>query len=813
MIGDIRFAVRALARDRRFALVVILTLALGIAVNTTVFTLLNSLVLRPLTAPAAERVVRIHPIDDRGERQNLFSYRDYLDYRGQTRALEMVAAYVPVAVTIAVSSDPADRRPDDAVAYAVSASYFALLGMQPAQGRTFAHDEEDAPSTRVGVISDRLWNRRFARDRAALGSMILVNGRPFTIVGVADERFIGSEPVIPEVWLPLSAHDVVAPEADVAENRDSRWLLVIGRLSRGVSRSAAAAELSVVARRLAATYPSPRRPAAVDVVRATFFSLEPRVWPIVLLILGVAALVLVIACANVANLTLARAASRQRELAIRLAIGATRARLVRLLVVESLAIGVAGAAAGLLLSGWLLRFLYPIGVSLVPFPSATVLLDLSPDVRVFAYTFALATAAGTAVGLAPALQFSTRRISARLHEDGAAIGTIARPSAVRHALVVLQVATCLVLLAGAGLLTRAVQRARTLDLGFDPSGVVMTSSDVRRHGYTDTRAAEFNRRLEARASTLAGWRAAAFTSHVPLTGGLRLTSIDAESPPGTRSVRASAPVRFVSARYFDVLRIPIVAGRTFTDEELTGDLPVTIVSEELARRFWPDGQVLGRTVRTSVRQTPASVVGVVRDTSASTVWQGKEMAIYYPAHPSTDARSLHLVVRVEEDARRAGAALDREARQLEPALGFTATPLADVVRLWMLPSRVAAIGASVLAALALVLASIGLYGVIAYNVAQRTREIGVRMALGAAASDVSRLVLREGSRLIAAGVTLGLGGALVTTRVLRGLLLDVSVLEPLTLAAVTLMLCAVGLVACYIPARRAAMLDPWTALR
>ena len=805
MLQDLRYACRTLLRAPSFTVAAVLTLAIGIAVNTIVFTLLNSLALRAMPVRDADRVVRVFPLDARGERQNLVSYADYLEYRGAASGLEGLAAYIPVEITAA----PAGGEAEDVIAYAVSANYLPLFGVEPALGRAFEAAEESPASAPVAIISQSLWRRRFASDPSALGAAIVLNSRRFTIVGVGPERFAGTEPIAPDIWVPLGMQSVVSPGADLLTDRDARWLLLAGRIDRGRSRETVASALTVAARRLAAASPSASRAVGVVVVPGTFFTIDPGLRPIILLVMGIVGLVLAIACANVANLVLARTSSRQRELAVRLAIGASRWRVVRQLVTETTLVGLIGGVAGLLLSVWTLRFLYPVAVSLLPFRWGTVVLDLTPDLRVFAYTFGVALIAGIALGLVPAVQGATPHISAALHDDGAMVRSRFSRTRLRHALVVIQIAVCLMLLVGAGLLARGLQRARALDLGFQTDGVVFTEYDLRRHAYTDAGAAEFNRSMAVFAAGLPGVHSVALTSHVPLTGGLTHATVWLEG----HDSRVTCLTTTSSPAYFDVLRVPVVAGRNFTSEEAAQGAPIVIISEGLAARFWPGASAVGRTMRAAGFPAPLTVVGVVRDTSSASLWRDKEMSLYVPLKPAPDQRAIHLLVRASRDTRAVVPALRERARALDARVRFEASPLESVLQLWILPSRVAATAAAALGGVALLLASVGIYAVLAFAVAQRRREIGVRMALGATARDVTRLVLRDGVRLIALGLAIGQAGALAVGRVLRQFVFDIGAFDPLTFILVPGLLCLVALAACYVPARHATRIAPLTALR
>ena len=797
-----RHALRTLRRSPLFAVSAIVTLGVGIAVNTIVFTLLNSLALRQMPVRDADRVVRLYPVDPRGHRRNLFSYADYVDYRKAASMFDDLTAYIPTSVTTQLGGEAEDR-----IAYVVTPNYFELLGFEPSIGRLFTPADERAADPAIAVISHSLWRTRFASDPAIVGRSIVINHRSFAIVGVGPSRFSGTEPLVPDVWVMTSIQRTILPPDDLLNNRSAEWLLVVGRLEGNASRSAAATALSATARHLATEYPGRERPSAVTVAPGTFFTLDPGIWPVIILVLSIVGLVLAIACANVGNLVLARTTGRQREIAVRLAIGATRWRVVRHLMTESTILSLAGGALGLLLATWTLELLYPIGLSYVPMEWGAVVLDLSPDLRVFAYTLSLALTAGLLLGLAPALQSSSPRIASSLHDDGAMIGLRLRPGRLRSALVVLQVAVCAVLLVAAGLLTRGLQHVQSLDVGFRTADVLFTEYDLRRQGYTVERAREFNRELVATAASAARGPAA-LTSHVPLHGGVRRTA----AWPEGHAEQITCTTTSVSRNYFETLDIAITRGRTFSDVEERQGAPVVIVSEGLAARFWPRVDPIGLELDVTSIGVPLTVVGVVRDTTNATIWRDKEMSLYLP-QGRADQRDLHVIVRTNGDVSALAGILRQRASTLDRGVRFTATPLDSLLRLWILPSRVAAAAAAILGLVALALASLGLYAVIANDVAHRTREIGVRVALGAKSGDVVRLILADGVRLVAVGLVIGVGGAAILGRLLRQFLFDVSALDPVTFVLIPTLLIAVGISACYVPARRASSIAPLDALR
>jgi len=538
----------------------------------------------------------------------------------------------------------------------------------------------------------------------------------------------------------------------------------------------------------------------VVVVPATFFHAGPELRPLIALVLGIAGLVLVIACANIANLVLTRAAARQRDLSLRVALGASTWRLARHLLAESLLVSGAGALLGLLLCAWTVRVLYPVGVSMLPFRWAAVVLDLTPDLRVFAYTMSMAALAAAAFGLAPLLQSSTRALSAGLRDQAVLFGLRVRGPRIRRALVVVQIAVCLMLLTAAAVAIRSLQRSRTL---------VHTTADLARHGYTEASAADFNRRLVQWAAALPGVTDVALTTHVPLTGGVRRVRASVE---GQHLSDASCRYAGVSPGYFRTLGIRIIAGRDFSEHEASASAPVAIISEALARQFWPGETGLGRRFTIEGAPVPLTVIGVAHDAVELSIFRDKEISIYVPITASS-ARNLRLLVRTSADPAHVAAQLRTEAQRIGPRLRFDAAPLDEVLALWILPSRVAAGAASILGGIALAIAVVGIYGVMAYAVSQRRREIGIRIALGATRRDVRALLVADGGWLIGIGTICGLIGAAAMTRASAAVLPITHSLDPVALAAASSVLALAALVASYVPIRSASQTDPVQALR
>jgi putative ABC transport system permease protein len=610
---------------------------------------------------------------------------------------------------------------------------------------------------------------------------------------------------VTDVWVPVSALRTADPRADFA-NRDDASFLALGRLRPGVRAGRANSALDVVAERLAAAYPGRSRPRRTTIAPGTFFPLEPGLTPVIAAALAVVGLVLLIACGNVANLTLARAISRQKEIAVRLAIGASRLRIVRQLVVEALLLSLTAGAIGLLLSTWVLRLLYVKGLALNPF-WWTVSLTLAPDAHVFAYTLTIAATAGLVFGLAPALQLSSPVVSA-LNDSRTVAGARVGGARLRHGLVVLQIAGSLVLLMAAGLLARGLQSAEALNVGFNTRDVVYAEYSLRTQQYSVARAAAFNAALLERIAAVEGVVDAALTSHVPLHGGVR--RIDVRLADASTAEPVNVTVTKVSEKYFDVLGIRFVAGQGF-DAVDGGERPI-VISEGLARRFWPGQPAIGKTMTSGAWTAPGTIVGVVRDAATAAIWREKELAVYVPLG-AADPRDVTAALVRTSSASGVRAALESTAASLDPDLRFTVMPLDSLLQFWLLPSRVAAAAAGVLALIAIVLASFGLYAVLSFAVSHRLREIGIRMALGATSRDIVSLVVTDAWRLMGVGFAVGGACAAATAPLLGRLLFGVSAFDPLTIAAVIVVLVAAALAASYVPARRAARLEPLDVLR
>src|SRR5215470_16112134 len=834
MFQDLRFGARMLAKRPGFTLIAILTLALGIGLNTALFTIFDAFVLKPLPLKDADSIVNITGRNREGERNRLFSYLDYLDYRDRNTVFAGLVAQNEFTAPFGDQA-PADDSPvlpgNFGFGRMVSGNYFTTLGAEMALGRGFAPDEEKTPGARpVLVLSHICWERRFNSDPQIVGKTVRLAGLPFTIIGVTARGFVGAEPNSPQFWIPLMMRDRAVGEWNrqvwLTERKADSFIMV-GKLKPGVSRRQAEAEMNVIAQQLVRQYPDPQRKTRVSVEPGgTFIQMDDQVMMLVAPLMTAVGLILLIACVNVTNLLLARAAGRQREISVRLALGAGRWRVARQLLTESVLLSALGGAAGFLLSTWTMHALYPVVLARAPIPRALVeqfALNLEPDYRVFGFALLASFIAGIAAGLAPALQASRPDLSAALKDEGSTFGAQLSQSRLRNALVVAQIAVCLTLLIAAGLLVRNLIRVRTIDTGLVTRNVFTLYARSQTEQPDPGRESEFRRQLAARLRALPGVKTVSEANRQPLTGAIGATpiTIAGREQPDGRPLRAG--FNFVSANYFQTLGLRITRGRGFTEQEAQANAPVVLISESTARRFWPNEDAIGKRIGVGVasprNEAPAGiapnfpqyeVIGVTNDTRQGWVWQRDETFLYIPLRPNTGE---WLIVSADGDARAMMMAARSEALALDPNLFIIPRLVADSLDFQMAPFKAVALLAGMMGALALLLASVGLYGVMSFVVSQRTREIGVRVALGARNRDVIALFLRQGARLIAIGVAIGLAGGAAISSLLVVALVDISQFDPLAFCGVAAFLTAVALSACYAPARRATKVDPMIALR
>jgi predicted permease len=808
LIDDVRYGARMLRKSPVFAAVAVLVITVGTGAVTTIFSAANAIALRPIPgARDPDRLVALRRALPDGSGSLSASYPYYRRLRSSSRTMAGLVAWDLVRLTIA--TDAGGRT---AVGNLVSANYFVVLGVRPVVGRFFGPDEGPAAERDpVAVLSHGFWVRQLGADSSAIGRPIRVNGHPFTIVGVAPPGFRGVfSPVMTDLWVPMVTQPLVRG-GELLDDVRSGWLEIFGRLKPGVDRAAAQAELAAITRAHAAEAGEGGEFVMFTGARLeSLTGLPGNVYGSVVgfmaLLLGAAGLVLLIASVNVAAMLLARGVARRRELALRAALGAERRRLATQLLTETLLVFAAGGVGGVLLATGATRLLEHL-----PLPGdLPIVLELSPDLRVLGFALAVSLVTGVAFGLGPALDASRIDLTARIGSGSP--GGAARRSRARNALVVGQMALSLLLLVAAGLFIRALQRGRSVDPGFDAANVAVASFDLQSAGYDEPRGRIFYRALAERLRAEPGVAVVAYTRFLPLSMSVMASGFRIEGAAGSSpGSEVPVPVAAVDPGYFGAVRMPLLEGRGFqsTDDERAAG--VAVVNETFARRYAGGKSPIGLTFHEGDR--PITVVGLVRDAKYETLNEAPTPFLYLPLAQRWSA-DANLMVRTSGDAPALAKTVRAAVRALDPGLPPPAVgTLKDATSIVLLPQRIAAWVTGWLGLVGLTLAALGLYGIIAYSVGQRTREIGVRMALGADRRDVLRLVVREGLSLVAAGMAIGLVLALAATRLLGRFLFGVSPIDAATFVAVAGLLTVVAGVASYLPARRAAQQDPTVTLR
>src|SRR5262245_56300790 len=793
MVQDLRYGIRMLLKCPAFTLITVVSLAVGIGANTAIFSLANAVLFRPLPVAQPERLVTINS----AQGALRVSYVTYKDFRDRNQVLSGLLCWGELPLSLIL-----DDQAVQASGMVVSGNYFSVLGVQPALGRFFAPEEDQTPGMRaVTVISHGMWQRRFGGDVDIIGKTITLNGQSFNIIGVTPPGFTSTLPVYaPEAWVPMM------------QPQPGRYLNMVGRLKQGVTIRQAEAELSVLARQFEAENLRPdAQGSAVKLMTAGSFppNIQTRLFVLLGLLQAVVGLVLLIACANLTSLLLARALARRKEMAVRLALGATRLRIVRQLLTETMSLAGLSGCAGLLLALGMNRLL----LSFKPALELPIEFDLKLDLRVLGSSLALSLLTGALFGLAPAMRAARPNVAGALKYDARSPGS--RASRLRNAFVIGQVAMSLLLLLCAGLFLRALSQGQKLYQEFEPERVQTVTFDPGFLGYDEPRAHDFYRQLLERVRALPGVEAASVASTNIVgdrrTGPLAVagmgTTDPGELPPGAQIV--------VSPGHLATLKIGLLRGRDFSDADYAAKAPVAIIDQRAARQWFAGADPIGQ--RLTNGETEFEIIGVAKVGVQRFPGVAEQPFVYIHYAPSggydRDARMI-LHVRAQTPAQELYAAIRRETAQLDRRLAAQFTmSMADYLRLQLLPQRIVAALAGVLGLLGLALAAVGIFGVVSYAVTQRTHEIGVRMALGAQSRNVLGLILSQGVKLILGGVVIGLLAAWAVTRLLTWMLYGVSATDPLTFIGVSLLLTIVGLLACYLPARKATKVDPLVALR
>ena len=814
MFQDMRYGARMLLKRPGFTTVVVLTLALGIGANTAIFGVVDRLLVRMLPVTEPERLVNLSGRDEKGGHDTSFSYPIYKDYRDQSDVFDGLLAYTETAMNLSERG-----QPERVIGVLVSGNYFDTLGVTPALGRTFLPEEDRTPGTHpVAVVSYGLWQRRFGADPKLVGRTITLNTYRFTVIGVAPAEFRGvRRGVSPDVYVPMQMTAQAWPtrKPDDLNSRKFSWLNLMGRLKPGVTRAQAQTAMSALSSRIMQVHPNTWPLIALeDGSQGETGRISDLRTPVKLLMATVA-LVLLIACVNVANLSLARAQTRIREMAVRLALGASRRRLVRQMLTESLLLALLGGGFGVLVAVWLTDALAayspPTGGSGPP------LLDARLDWRVLTFTTTLSLMTGLLFGLVPAWQASKPNLTMALKEETTGFGSGSGRFRLRGALVSAQIALSLVALVCAGLCVRSLQNLQRIDAGFDTAKVLVMGLNLSLNGYKEEQGREFYANLLERVSALPGVEAASLARIVPLTGsGMRLSvGVEGYAPSDDRPINFD--MNIVGPRYCATMKLPLVAGREFTANDNAAAAPVVIINEAAAQTYWPNQNPLGKHLMIGApgqdKPQPVEIIGVAGASRYRSLTESFRPGMLLPAAQNY-APDLSLHVRSAGEPALLIESVRRELRALDPQLPATRIrTLEEHRRNSLYSERVTALLLSAFGGLALLLAALGIYGVMAYAVTQRTREVGIRMALGARAGDVLRLMLRQGAGVIVAGVALGLAGAFAATRLIRTFLYQVSATDPLTFVSAAFLLTVVALPACYLPARRAMKVDPMIALR
>jgi putative ABC transport system permease protein len=798
LVMDVRYGMRALLKKPGFTITAVIALALGIGANTAIFSVINGVLLRSLSYANPDRIVMVWEQSARGDNpKNVISPANFLDWTAQAKSFEHMAAVLarPAILT-------GVREPEEIKVQFVSQSFFATLGVQPVLGRTFTPEEDRPNNDTVVILSHGLYQNRFGANAQILGQSITLNGRIRTVIGVMPPGFHFLDDKV-QAWIPMALDPAVNYREETG-----RYMQAVARLKPGVSVAQAQAEMNGIAKQIEQANPKFNTGWGVNLV-PLHEEIVGEIRPILVVLLAAVAFVLLIACANVANLLLSRAAARQKELALRAALGAGRMRLIRQMLTESVLLALMGGVLGVLLAYWGVQLLIGFGPDNIP-----RLNEISIDLRVLAFTFGISLVTGVLFGMIPALQASRPDLNDALKE-GSRGSTGGRSRTLRNVFVVTEVALALILLIGAGLMIRSFMQLQSVETGFNAENVLTMRTQLPRKKYPEPHnIVDFFKQAEARIATIPGVQAVGSISFLPLTG---LASRDGfkiiGEPPPKPGEEPGVEVRVVTPTYFQAMGIPLLKGRLLNERDVK-ETRVLLINETMAKRYFPNADPIGKQIEVSWDGSgPDEIVGIVGDIREGALNKEPEPAIYW-SHAREPYPTMALVVRTSGDAARFGAAVQKEIRAIDPE-----QPIADVRTLKQVIAKSIArpkfntLLLAIFAGVALVLASVGLYGVMNYSATQRTHEVGIRMALGATRGDIMRLVVGNGMLLTLIGIGIGVVASIGLTRVMQSFLFGVGATDAMTFIAVSTLLIVVALIANYIPARKATRVNPVIALR
>lgn len=808
---DGRYALRRLVKSPVFTLVAALSLGLGIGANSAVFSIVNAVLFRTFPADNPETLVDVFMSDDGGFKYATMSYLDFTDLGAQADVFEEVIA----ARTFFAQAGPTDA-PRLVIGELVSGNYFPVLGTDPAAGRMFGKDDDLRPGEhQVAVLGHAFWQEAYGGSMSVVGSEVRVNQRPYTVIGVAPESFKGTFPIVrADLWIPMTMTDAVmgASSAGQLERRNSRSLFAKARLREGVTPIQANAAVEALSRSWEETFPDTNRNRTLSVLPTQNVSINPAVdrflAPAAALLLTVVGLVLLVACTNLASFLLARAAERKQEIAVRLALGATRGNLIRQLLIESTLLGVLGGLVGLVLASWTVDLV----VNFQPPMPVPINLDIGLDGRVLAWTGLISIGAGLLFGLAPALQASKPDLVTALKSGSQ--DRAGRRMSLRDVLVIAQVSLSIVLLVGAGLFLRSLTRAQEMDPGFYTGPAALAWPNFELSGYSPEEGRAAQEEIVQRLAGLPGVSGVALTDRIPLGVAVQTARVEVPGvlPEGNRP-DFDIDFAYASPSYFDVLEVPILEGRPFGEVDGADTSPVVVVSEAFGRRFWPEGGAIGRMVTVSGQER--EVIGVARDTKVRTLGEAPRAYMYLPSKQDrAGGLGLQVIVRGSTSSAELLAATRRVFAEVDSDLVILeAKTMEEHLALLLFPPRMAALLLSVFGGLALLLAGVGLYGIVSFAVSRRTREVGIRVSLGATSEGVTTLLVSGGMKLVGIGTALGLIAALGASALLSRFLFGAESLDAPTFLGVPVLLATVAFAAAYIPARRAGRINPVEALR